>query len=92
MRTDTHWYGAGYASYIVKEPLKLQSVKFIDRCRIGRFTMSTSIQQSQADILNRLYSMKQKQLEQALLQGNPLRCQVLEAEAEAIFSALKTLR
>lgn len=54
--------------------------------------MNAPIQQSQADILNRLYTMKQKQLEQALQQGNPLRCQVLEAEANAIFSALKTLR
>lgn len=54
--------------------------------------MNAPIQQNQADILNRLYSMKQKQLEQALLQGNSLRCQVLEAEANAIFNALKTLR
>jgi hypothetical protein len=46
--------------------------------------------QSQVDILDRLYCMKQKQLEQALLQGNSLRCQVLEAEADAIFNALKT--
>ncbi|WP_168215628.1 hypothetical protein [Marinobacter confluentis] len=54
--------------------------------------MNTPIQQSQADILNRLYTMKQKQLEQALLQGNSLRSQVLEAEANAIFSAMKSLR
>lgn len=54
--------------------------------------MNAPMQQSQADILNRLYGMKQKQLEQALLQGNPLRCKVLEAEAEAISSALKSLR
>ncbi len=54
--------------------------------------MNAPIHQSQADILNRLYSMKQKQLAQALLQGNPLRCQVLEAEANAISDALKTLR
>ena len=54
--------------------------------------MNAPIQQSQADILNRLYNMKQKQLGQALLQGNPLRCKVLEAEAEAISSALKSLR
>ncbi len=54
--------------------------------------MNTQIHQSQADILNRLYCMKQEQLEQALLQGKSLRCQVLEAEANAIFNALKTLR
>jgi len=36
--------------------------------------------------------MKQKQLEQAQHQGNPLRCQVLEAEAAEILSALKNLR
>jgi hypothetical protein len=54
--------------------------------------MNAPIQQNQADILNRLYSMKQKQLEQAVLQGNRLRCQVLEAEADAISSALKSLR
>lgn len=54
--------------------------------------MNAPMQQSQAEILNRLYSMKRKQLEQALLQGNSLRCQVLEAEADAIFNALKILR
>ena len=54
--------------------------------------MNAPMQQSQADILNRLYNMKQKQLEQALRQGNPLRCQVLEAEANAIVSALRILR
>jgi len=54
--------------------------------------MNATIQQSRADILSRLYSMKQKQLEQALQQGNRLRCQVLEAEADAIFNALKALR
>lgn len=54
--------------------------------------MNAPIQQSQVDILNRLYSMKQKQLEQALLQGHSLRCLVLEAEANAIFNALKTAR
>lgn len=54
--------------------------------------MNAPMQQNQADILNRLYLMKKKQLEQAVLQGYRLRCQVLEAEAEAIFSALKSLR
>ncbi|MBW0147009.1 hypothetical protein [Marinobacter arenosus] len=54
--------------------------------------MDAPIRQSQADILNRLYDMKQKQLAQALQQGNSLRCQVLEAEAEAIFAALKMVQ
>lgn len=54
--------------------------------------MNAPMHQSQIDILNRLYNMKKQQLARALLQGNPLRCQVLEAEAEAIFNALKTLR
>jgi len=54
--------------------------------------MNAPIQQSQADILNRLYDMKQKQLEHAVQQGNELRCQVLAAEADAISSALKSLR
>ncbi|MBW4933969.1 hypothetical protein [Marinobacter sp. F4206] len=54
--------------------------------------MDAPIRQSQADILNRLYDMKQKQLAQALQQGNSLRCQVLEAEAQAIFDALKLAR
>lgn len=53
--------------------------------------MNAPVQQSQADILNRLYYMKQKQLEQALLQGNALRCKVLEAEADAISGALESL-
>ncbi len=54
--------------------------------------MGTPMKQSQADILSRLYDMKQKQLAQALQQGHNLRCQVLEAEAEAIFNALKSAR
>lgn len=54
--------------------------------------MAAPMQRSQADILNRLYDMKQKQLQQALQQGNPLRCQVLEAEAEAISTALRSVR
>jgi len=53
--------------------------------------MNAPAKQSQADVLNRLYDMKQRQLARALQQGNPLRCQVLEAEAEAIFSALKLI-
>ncbi|WP_303285128.1 hypothetical protein [Marinobacter sp. SS8-8] len=54
--------------------------------------MNAPIRQSQADILSRLYDMKRKQIEHALQQGNSLRCQVLEAEAEAISSALKSVR
>ncbi len=54
--------------------------------------MNAPIRQSQADILNRLYDMKRKQVEEALKQGNSFRCQVLEAEAEAIFNALKSAR
>lgn len=54
--------------------------------------MNAPVKQSQADILSRLYDMKQKQIEQAMRQGNSLRCQVLEAEAEAISNALKAVR
>lgn len=54
--------------------------------------MNAPIKSGQADILNRLYDMKQKQLAQAVQQGNTLRCQVLEAEAQAIFDAMKALR
>ena len=54
--------------------------------------MSAPMKQSQADILNRLYDMKRKQIENALQQGNSFRCQVLEAEADAISSALKSVR
>ncbi|MDI9244807.1 hypothetical protein [Marinobacter sp. CHS3-4] len=54
--------------------------------------MNAPIQQSQADILSRLYDMKQKQLERAIQQDNPFRCQVLTAEADAISNALKSLR
>lgn len=54
--------------------------------------MDTPMKQSQADILSRLYDMKQKQLAHALQQGNSLHSQVLEAEAEAISNALKAAR
>jgi hypothetical protein len=54
--------------------------------------MNAPLKQSQADILNKLYGMKQKQLEQAMQQGNRLRCQVLEAEADAISNALRAIR
>ena len=54
--------------------------------------MNAPLKQSRADVLNRLYDMKRKQLAQASQQGNSLCCQVLEAEAEAISNALKTVR
>ncbi|MFV8570345.1 hypothetical protein ACNQ6O_03950 [Marinobacter sp. SBS5] len=54
--------------------------------------MNTLLRQSQSDVLNRLYEMKCKQIEHALQQGQSLRCQVLEAEAEAISNALKAVR
>ncbi|MCK7550861.1 MULTISPECIES: hypothetical protein [Marinobacter] len=54
--------------------------------------MTAPIRQSQADILSKLYDMKQKQIAQAAQQGNSFRNQVLEAEAEAIFNALKAVR
>lgn len=54
--------------------------------------MDAPIRPNQADILNRLYDMKQQQLAQALQQGHSLRCQVLEAEAQAIFAALQSIR
>jgi len=54
--------------------------------------MNAPIRQSQADILSKLYDMKQKQIARASQQGNSLRCQVLTAEAEAIFNALKAVR
>jgi hypothetical protein len=60
--------------------------------KMGRFAMTAPIRQSQADILSKLYDMKQKQIAQAAQQGNSFRNQVLEAEAEAIFNALKAVR
>lgn len=57
--------------------------------------MSAPMQRSQADLLSRLYDMKQQQLQRALQQphqqGGQLRCQVLEAEADAISNALRLL-
>lgn len=49
-------------------------------------TIATSGQQ--ADLLNRLYENKQKQLVAASKQGNSLLYRVLEAEARAISEAL----
>ncbi|RMJ04123.1 hypothetical protein DOQ08_01443 [Marinobacter litoralis] len=58
----------------------------------GEETVDTLLRQSQSEVLNRLYEMKCKQIEHALQQGQSLRCQVLEAEAEAISNALKAVR
>ncbi|MGO1691954.1 MAG: hypothetical protein ACTHY7_02935 [Marinobacter sp.] len=54
--------------------------------------MNAPVRQTQAEVLSRLYSLKLAQIEQATHQGNSLRSQVLEAEAEAIFNALKLAR
>ncbi|KKN21463.1 hypothetical protein LCGC14_0925160 [marine sediment metagenome] len=54
--------------------------------------MNAPAQQTRVEVLNRLYSMKLEQIEQAARQGYSLRNQVLEAEAEAIFNALKSVR
>ncbi|MBK1873534.1 hypothetical protein FE848_09895 [Marinobacter sp. 1-3A] len=54
--------------------------------------MNAPVQQAQVDILNRLYSMKLEQIEQANREGNSLRYQVLLAEAEAILSALNSTK
>ncbi|WP_193601551.1 hypothetical protein [Marinobacter salexigens] len=51
--------------------------------------MNAQAQQAQVEVLNRLYTMKLEQIEQANQQGNNLRSMVLEAEAEAISNALK---
>ncbi|GGE56201.1 hypothetical protein GCM10011533_05860 [Streptosporangium jomthongense] len=52
--------------------------------------MNAPVQQTRAEVLSRLYSMKLEQLEQAVRQGNSLHTRVLEAEAQAIFNALKS--
>ncbi|MGO1462155.1 MAG: hypothetical protein ACTHYN_12475 [Marinobacter sp.] len=54
--------------------------------------MNASVRQTQAEVLSRLYSMKLAQLEQANRQGSSLHSRVLEAEAEAIFNALKSAK
>lgn len=51
--------------------------------------MNAPEQQNRLCMLSRLYDMKQKQLSEAVRQGNHLRCQVLEAEAHAILDAIK---
>jgi hypothetical protein len=56
----------------------------------GRNAMNAPVQQTRVEVLSRLYSMKLEQIEQATRQGGSLRNQVLEAEAEAIFNALKS--
>lgn len=52
--------------------------------------MNAQVQQTQVEVLNRLYILKLEQIEQAQQQGNSLRSMVLEAEAEAISDALKS--
>ncbi|MDY6799545.1 MAG: hypothetical protein SVX28_12610 [Pseudomonadota bacterium] len=54
--------------------------------------MQSALHSNQAALLNRLYDMKRQQIERAQQQSAPLRCQVLEAEAQAISDALKALR
>lgn len=54
--------------------------------------MNAPVQQSQVEVLSRLYSMKLAQIEQATHQGNSLLNSVLQAEAEAIFNAIKSAR
>ena len=54
--------------------------------------MDAPLRKSREDILIRLYDMKQQQLAQAVSQGNSLRCKILEAEAQAISDALKSIR
>ena len=50
------------------------------------------LRQSQSEVLNRLYEMKCKQIKHAREKGEHLHSQVLEAEAEAISNALKSVR
>lgn len=54
--------------------------------------MNAPMKQSQADILTRLYNLKQQQLLRAAQQVGSLRYQVLEAEAKAISDALNAIR
>jgi len=54
--------------------------------------MSATQKAAQADLLNRLYSLKQQQLARATEQMDALRCRILAAEARAISDALKSLR
>ncbi|WP_417516911.1 hypothetical protein [Marinobacter sp.] len=54
--------------------------------------MNAPVRKTRVEVLSRLYTLKLEQIEQASRQGNSLRNQVLEAEAEAIFNALKSAR
>ncbi len=54
--------------------------------------MSRSEQTTQTALLEKLYGLKQKQLQQASRQTDSLLYRVLSAEAEAITDALKTRR
>lgn len=54
--------------------------------------MSSSERTAQTALLEKLYGLKQKQLQQASQQTDSLLYRVLAAEAEAITDALKTQR
>lgn len=54
--------------------------------------MSRSERTPQTALLEKLYGLKQKQLQQASEHTDSLLYRVLAAEAEAITNALKTLR
>ncbi len=54
--------------------------------------MNAPAQQTRTEVLSRLYTMKLAQIEKASHQGDSLRSMVLEAEAEAIFNALKSAK
>lgn len=54
--------------------------------------MNAPLKPSQADVLTRLYNLKQEQLTRAANQVDTLRYQVLQAEAQAISDAIKAIR
>jgi hypothetical protein len=54
--------------------------------------MSRSKRSAQTALLEKLYGLKQKQLQQASQQTDSLLYRVLSAEADAITDALKTRR
>ena len=58
----------------------------------GEDAVNTILRQSQSEVLSRLYEMKCKQIKHAREKGEHLHSQVLEAEAEAISNALKSVR
>ena len=54
--------------------------------------MNAPLKQGQVELLSRLYDLKQKQLTGVSRQSDNLRYRVLEAEAQAIQNAMKSLR